>query len=230
MREAYYEIGVEDMEPGHWVAWVFGLLGCFATAATEEEAAAAAPAAITEHFRWLMRHGHSHDVVPVDAVLVRARVAEVFQSYAVEDDYWINAFFADDRRPLAAEEVEEGIWLLGRQRDELLAALRDVPAEALEQPLAGEKRGSVHGILRHIAGAERWYFSRLGFPADALLGDTTALLRQVREETCARLPQLVGDARVTERAREQWSARKVLRRTLWHERDHTHHIAKILRG
>src|SRR5262249_17761261 len=103
MREALYEIGVEGVEPGNWVAWVFGLLGCFATAATEEEVVAAAPAAITAHHRWLMRHGHSRDDAPVDDALVQARVTEVFHSYAVEEDYWVNAFFAHDRLPLAAE-------------------------------------------------------------------------------------------------------------------------------
>jgi hypothetical protein len=50
----------------------------------------------------------------------------------------------------------------------------------------------------------------------------------VRQHTRAQLPGLVGDTRIAVRADEEWSARKVLRRTLWHEQDHTGHIARLV--
>ena len=36
------------------------------------------------------------------------------------------------------------------------------------------------------------------------------------------------DVRITEDRDELWSSRKVLRRALWHERDHTQHIRQLL--
>ncbi len=62
-----------------------------------------------------------------------------------------------------------------------------------------------------------------------MLGDPLAKLEKARAQTRARLPELVGAAQIVERVGERWSARKVLRRTLWHERDHTQHIAKLIR-
>jgi DinB family protein len=55
-----------------------------------------------------------------------------------------------------------------------------------------------------------------------------AKLNKVRKQTHALLPNLVGDARVYEKVGEGWTARKVVRRTLWHEGDHTEQIARIL--
>src|SRR5262249_44562539 len=110
---------------------------------------------------------------------------------------------------------------------------------ALEDLLAHADGGILLILQLHQALAQRPQLGRqrgppyshayLGFPPDALPIDTSAVLGRVREETCARLPQRGGDARVSERVREQWSARKVLRHRLWHERGHTHHMAKILR-
>ena len=39
---------------------------------------------------------------------------------------------------------------------------------------------------------------------------------------------LIGEDRVTRNCDELWSARKIMRRTLWHERDHFQQIIKLL--
>ncbi len=49
----------------------------------------------------------------------------------------------------------------------------------------------------------------------------------VREHAYRQLVHLVGDEHVHEDNGEQWSARKLVRRMLWHERDHTRHIKQI---
>jgi len=41
------------------------------------------------------------------------------------------------------------------------------------------------------------------------------------------LTALSGQTGVVALAGEVWSARKVLRRSLWHERDHTQHILQL---
>jgi hypothetical protein len=42
------------------------------------------------------------------------------------------------------------------------------------------------------------------------------------------LPGLEGKHQVVGVDGEFWSPRKILRRALWHERDHTEHIKKLL--
>lgn len=225
-----YRLGVEDIEPDHWLAWALDLPGCFSAARTEEEAVARAPAAIADYRSWLVGHGRAASRADEWCDVT---VVEVFHAFSEEaDDYLVNAFFADDRRPLAREEIAEGLALLGCSRRDLLTVARRLSPEALDRPVADEARGSIAGILGHIAQAEWWYFDRLGLacPRAELPGEPFARLEQVRAWTVARLPELVDDERVTERVGEQWSARKVLRRTLWHERDHTRHIAKLARG
>ncbi len=84
----------------------------------------------------------------------------------------------------------------------------------------------------HVAWAEWWYVDRLGnaFAREEMPLDPLVALRQVREQLASALPQWVGDARDISRVSEHWSARKVLRRALWHERDHTEQIRSMLEG
>jgi predicted RNase H-like HicB family nuclease len=73
-----YQLGVEDIEPDHWVAWVFELPGCFASAHTQTEAVATAPAHIAAYFRWLATYGHS--MPGVDAP-IQTEIVTVFHAF-----------------------------------------------------------------------------------------------------------------------------------------------------
>jgi uncharacterized damage-inducible protein DinB len=234
MREAFssgkreqmrYQLGVEDIEPDHWVAWVFTLPGYFASARTQAEAEALAPARIAAYFNWVAQYGHSmpgaHDLIETDVVAV-------FRAFVSEGDYLVNAFFEADRPPLTQQEVEQALWLLDCSRQDLLAVLHSASPDKLTQPIVGEVQGSIQGILQHIAQAERWYFQNIGLEQSSLPENPWRALDQTRAQTRARLPALVGDQRILEWKREYWSARKVLRRTLWHERAHTQQISRLL--
>jgi predicted RNase H-like HicB family nuclease len=201
-----YQLGVEDIEPDHWVAWVFELPGCFASAHTQAEAVATAPARIAAYFRWLATYGHS--MPGVDAP-IQTEVVTVFQAFPSESNYLVNAFFEADRPPLTQQEVDQALWLLDCSRQDLLAVLGPVSSERLTRPIAGE----VQGILQHIAQGERWYLQNIGLEQSALLENPWHALDQTRTQTRAWLPALVGDTRILEWKRERWSVRKVLRRT-----------------
>ena len=222
-----YQLGVEDIEPDHLVAWVLDLPGCYSSAPTVEEAVARAPACILAYFAWRAEHGDLAASPPGEGGL---EVADVFHSWIGEGDYAVNAFFADDRGPLSRPEVEDALQLLDYSRRDLLAMLGQAPPERLRQPIAGEVQGSIAGILSHIAGAELWYLCSLDPTAEpgGTPEDPIERLGWVRTETRLRLPRLVGDSRVVNRVGERWSARKILRRTLWHERDHTEQIGRLL--
>ncbi len=224
-----YHLGVEDIEPNHWVAFVFEHPACFSSAATLDEAVANAPVRIAEYLKWLAGFV---DAKSAPNQRIEVQVAQVFHSHpsASDLDYVVNALFDDDVKPLTRADVHAGLIILSYARHDLNALVEKISAAQLTQPLVNDSKNSIAKILDHVAWAEWWYFNRLdlGFPRSAMPRDTLAKLEKVRAQTRALLPNLVGDVRVTEKAGEKWSARKVLRRTLWHERDHTKQIERIV--
>jgi predicted RNase H-like HicB family nuclease len=223
-----YHLGIEDMEPNHWIAYVFDLPGCYSAAETQEGASLLAPARIAEYFAWRSQHGRPS---PFGDVSIQTKADEVFRSFPDKDDpaYIVNAFFKDDRRPLTRAEIDDALWLLEQTRADLLAVVQPLAQDKLKARFPEKRFKTILSILRHVAGAEWWYFDRLGlaFPHEQLAKDPFAALEQVRAQTVAQLPKLVGDTQVGEQSGELWSVRKVVRRALWHERDHTQHIAKL---
>lgn len=208
-------LAVEDIEPGNWVAWALELPGCYASGPTAEVAVEGADAAIRS---WHGRLGLRA------AELAGIEVVERFASFLSAPDYRVNAFFADDARALAADEVDLGLRMLEITRVELrAAALGTTPTS---EPTGGETAR----ILEHVARAEWWYLTRLGLASgdEALPAEPLAKAEAVRAMTRAALPELVGDGRVVELRGERWSARKLLRRALWHEQDHTAEMARAI--
>jgi len=224
-----YRLAIEDVEPNHWIAWVLDLPACFGSAQTPADAVAHAPERIAAYYSWLLTHDSS---LPVIAEPVEVEVVETFHSFASSQDpeYLVNAFFEDDRRLLNYWEVEVALRLLQWTRQDLLKVIGSATQEQLRKPIAGEVCGSIAGVLQHIAGAENWYFDQLDLALDRaqLPDDPLDRLQAVRANTQAQLVKLIGNERITKNRDELWSARKVVRRTLWHERDHTQHIVQLL--
>lgn len=208
---------VERLE--RWIAHVAELPGCFSAHANREVAIAGVPGAIGAHVRWCERHGIG--AAPPEGLPV---VAEIVDAWVSEGDDEVNAFFAADRPPVGPDEVPRYEALLRANRDDLLAAIDGLPRDALA-------RGSPIGdVLHHVGGAEAWYLRALGLglPDHGLPDDPVDALRRSRAATVGRLGDVAAFGGVAERAGEIWSARKVLRRALWHERDHIGHVREIL--
>lgn len=225
-----YDVGVEDIEPNHWVAFVFSLPGCFSSGRTQDEAETGILDSVVEYEGWLWR-GYEHDEIYFPTRQIH--IAEVFHSHPAAEDseYLVNAFFEDDARILTFSDIQDGWRLLGYTREDLLALVKDLSYKELRNPIPNDQRfGSIAGILKHVAIAERWYCNRVGIGADwlPLPDDPLKALEVSRANTVLRLPELADDARIIDLVGESWSGRKVLRRTLWHERDHTEHIRKLL--
>jgi uncharacterized damage-inducible protein DinB len=222
-------IAVEDMEPDHWIAWAIDLPVCFSSATTAADAVAHAPQKITEYFSWLLAHDPG---LPAVIQPIEVEVIETFHSFACREDpeYIVNAFFEDDRRPLGYWDVEIALRLLNWTRQDLFGTIQSIPPEQLAKGISGEKRGSIAGILNHIATAENWYFEQLdcGVERATLSGEPLEKIAIVRANTREQLLRWIGDKRITKNCEELWSARKIVRRTLWHERDHTQQIVQLL--
>jgi len=219
-----YRLAVEDIEPNHYVAWVLDLPGCFSSGLTKDEVITKAPTIITEYYEWLQTHDTG---LPVLNEPVEIEVVEQFEAFVSDEDpdYVVNAFFEDDKRALSYWDVEVMLRLLTWSRQDLLKII-----ESLDLGLASETIEEVNEILAHIAGAENWYFGHfnLGIEGASLPDNSLERLSMVRENTRMRLIEVVGDAQVVVCSGEVWSARKIGRRTLWHERDHTRQIAQLL--
>jgi len=93
------------------------------------------------------------------------------------------------------------------------------------------ERWSINGILNHTGGAEWWYLDRLGraFPKSEVSDEPQQRLMQTRRALQRLLPDLVGVSQVVGVDGELWSPRKLLRRALWHEIDHTRHIQRLIK-
>jgi len=220
-------LAVEDIEPDHWIAWALDLPACYSSAGTMEEAIAQAPKKIAEYFSWVSSHDNTYPVVmePFEVQIVEAFQARISRE---DPEYIVNAFFEDDRRPLGYWEVELALQLLAWTRYDLLSVLQTISPQQLTQPIPGEARGSIAGILNHIGGAENWYFWQLGLGMGVLPEDPFEKIGVVRSNTREQLVKLVSDERMIQNSDELWSGRKIVRRALWHERDHTQHILQLL--
>jgi uncharacterized damage-inducible protein DinB len=155
-------------------------------------------------------------------------VSEVVRAWQYEPEYEVNAFFAADRPPVSADELPEYQRLLEASHRDLLASVDGLSPEAMQRPIQGE-RWPLGGIVHHVARSELFYLDRLGlaFARGELNPEPLDAIEQVRERLRSVLPALSAHTGVVALAGEVWSARKVLRRALWHERDHAQHILKL---
>ena len=217
-----YIVCAEELE-GNWVAHVPDLPGCFNTHKDREAAISGTPKAVERYVEW--SNGHGLRISGLSGPMI---VSEVARSWIYEQDYEVNAFFASDRPSLTEEEVQELERLLLATRHDLETELEQVSDEAATTELPGET-WTIMGTLDHVASAEQWYFDRLGLALSTseLPGDPRARLKKVRENTLANLKALASRKGVVTLSGETWSARKVMRRTLWHERDHTVQIRNL---
>jgi predicted RNase H-like HicB family nuclease len=217
-----YVVCAEEME-SRWIAHVPDLPGCFAAHDERDLAIAAAPKAIEAYIAWCTAAG-----IRISGVSPPMVVSEVVRAWQYEPDFEVNAFFAADRPPVAADELPEYQLLLAGSRRDLLQAVDGLDADAMQRAIPGE-RWPLGGIVHHVARSELWYLDRLGlaFARSELSPEPLVAIEQVRQRHLAVLTALSTHTGVVAMAGEVWSARKVLRRTLWHERDHTQHILQL---
>ena len=231
-----FHVGIENNNEGsRSIAWALEHPGCYAYGKDADAALAAFPAALRGYSNWISQREpawlRTQNVdVTVDDVFNDYFVNEKFDRVASgENTSAVESWFQFDWKPLSTEDIEHALKLLAWSRADLLKTIEGISPERLEQAHSGE-RWNINGILRHIGGAEWWYLERLGraFPQSKLPKTPMERIEKVRDATLKLLPQLEGVKQVAGLEGELWSPRKVLRRTLWHERDHTEHIRKLI--
>ncbi len=234
-----YSVLLEIADDGLCMAHVPDLPGCAVRAPTREEALHQLPEAIRDYHDWLRRHGET--VPPVDKP-IEVDIAEVSTGFGPFNPGDAAALFEPDRRAIAAEEIEFHLRLMSHSRADLVALVRDLTDETLDwQPDA--QSFSIRRLLRHIGNAEEWYVSRI-VPPESLPPEwerdedmpIMEFLEMERRTAIARLRQLTEAEQSdvfypqqwTQHPGEPWTARKVFRRFLEHEREHTGQIRRML--
>lgn len=226
-------IGIENGNEGRTITWALDYPGCFSYGEETRDALKALPTAVQAYNTWLNQHDLEKHTIPLGE---STQIAETWQVYHIDEQYTVsrqgyevNAWFQDDWRPLTDVDIDLGIALLHASRADLLFTVSSLSAEILDKEFPGELL-TIAGILNHVGKAEWWYLDRLGLagPQHELPDMPVELLRIVRQRLLSQLPLLLGSTQVVGIDGEFWSPRKVLRRAVWHERDHTFHIRKIL--
>jgi hypothetical protein len=231
-----FRIGIENNNDDRTIAWALEHPGCFAYGQDSEEAQKNFLTSAREYRAWIAGHEEPWLDEGVDV-----KVEEIFDAYFItpafergergRGTYMVESFFLYDWKPLLPHEIERALKLLAWSRADLMRVVSKLGAEIRSRTYPNE-RWDIDGILGHIAGGEWFYQERIGYPfpeqEEALPGDPFERLQVVREHFNSLLPKLDGVERVVGLEGEVWSPRKALRRALWHERDHTEHIRKLL--
>lgn len=231
-----------DYDYGRFGGWLLDLPGAFLWASSQDRVVSQAPAAAGWYRDWLERHGE-------DVAMVFGPT-EVVESVAALPDagYERNATFADDARPVAAEELELAIRRLGFAREDLLELLDRIatasgsagalPASTFREegsaaPVSAER--TVDDVAAHLAGAEIWLGSRLDpgarFKGPSRDEDAAAHLNVTRTwalDNLRRLRALDPALARTDGKGETWTLRKVVRRYLYHSIDHLRELDRRL--
>jgi predicted RNase H-like HicB family nuclease len=229
-----YVVSLEIGEDNWCMAHVPELPGCFAKAPSQEEVLRALRAEIANYLSWLREIGEE---LPPEGEPIELEVAETFQIPGKVADGHTQAVFAYDLKPLTKKELERYLRLLEHSRRKLIALL-----QSLEREFGGyenlfnvlrwrpdEDSKSILEHIHHIFTAEAWYLARLA-QEPAKDWAHYELLRQL---TIDRLRRLTTEERKQKTVHppndETWTARKVMRRALWHERYHIRQIEEVVK-
>jgi hypothetical protein len=231
-----FQVGVENNSEGRSIAWALEHPGCFAYGTNANGAVSNLESALSRYASWIVRHD-TRTWLTFSDTEIEIVLNGKWDVYYINDDldivneadgYNVDSFFPYDWKPLTEIEIKRGLALLTWSRDDLLRSVQGLTLEKLEATYPGE-RWSIKGILGHVGSAEWWCLERLGlsFPREQLPEEPLERLEKVRKQLNSALFRLDGVKKVIGVDGEFWSPRKLLRRVMWHERDHTEHIRKL---
>ncbi|MEO8540340.1 MAG: DinB family protein [bacterium] len=230
-----FKVAVERGRDGFTGAWAMDLPGCFALVSEGQDLAERMCLAVLEYTAW--SHQRSADRLTIDRSqfeLVQSVVTEAQPSLGES-----TAFFMHDAEPVNPREFP--VWANAHDRavDELKDLVGSLPASLGAMRLDSEGRSLIEAV-HHVAETER-DLARVLKPTHAppsASGREEPLLRELLDAHIW-LQQTVCDVRPDARFRqelhgggayEEFSVRKVMRRSIWHVRHHTWDIRKTLSG
>jgi ribosomal protein S18 acetylase RimI-like enzyme/predicted RNase H-like HicB family nuclease len=214
-----------NYDHGRAGAWLLDWPGAFTSGDSREMALARVTPAAHRFVDWLAEHGEAVPAVP----LVPAEIVDEVAAHTLEDGYEVNATFAADDRQVTSKDVESTLRRLAFARSDLLSVVDRL--QGFESVAEADER-SVDEVLRHLAGAETWFVSRLIPSAryDGPRDSTVEYLRASRDFLADGLRRMVAE-RVESRSDgkgERWTLAKVVRRAIYHSLDHLDELDRRL--
>ena len=209
--------------------------GCWVFGRTVESALEKVKSAIAEWFHWLKMHGE--DAPDIYKENVNVEVRELLRvDYNPAEAGKPEPLFWSEIRRVGEEEIERTIRLMEYSRKDLMELIRDLPNEWLDWKPPGKPR-TIRNCLQHIALVEPWYITRLNIEVEwdypeelsELLSQTRSLVvERLQNLPKRKMQEVIQPRRHKSPVCNLWTARKVLRRLVDHERLHTKYIEKLL--
>lgn len=228
-----------------WYGRFIELPGTIAWAETNQVLSEELKAELEYHLNWLQTH---NEELPFFGKVHIAVAEEVHNIRELGESGGEVAFFESDNKGVTQKEMNYLVRLMGYNRKDLLELVISMSPEQLIYNPPGKSR-TVTDILHHVCNAEEFYTSRLGKEADYLYEDNAGMLPQEIDElpiferlkvvrkACVRtlevlIPQredtIFTRSEYTNYPHEMWSAYKVMRRFLEHEREHYYNILEYM--
>ncbi len=207
--------------------------GCWVFGRDQESARRKLKVAKFDWYTWLKTHGepvtasHSVQIEPAEVLRVTYNPVEAGKP---EPLFW------SEVPPVSTVDIERTLRLMEYSRSDLLRLCKELDSRALRWKPKGAPR-TIGNCLKHIAIVEWWYITRLNInlPED-FPSDIFELLRYTRRLADQSLRGLSKEERrgIFQPTKDRspicdlWTAKKVLRRFVDHERLHTNYIRKTV--
>lgn len=224
-----YTLSVERGESNHTLAWCDELQGCAVLVRNGEDIIARAETAIAEFIAW--SHERNAERATIDKGTVR--VGQVLESGANVLLGDTTAYFLHDMEPAHPKEFPRWANAHDQALDELRELAMSLPPLLWEHTTGDGRR--LGDIVNHAARTEMFFAAQLQpgggpvlQPGPRSLNDAHAWLQQVVCDVDPRVhfrrEQIGGTGT------EEWSVRKVMRRSIWHLRYHTAELRRYIGG
>jgi predicted RNase H-like HicB family nuclease len=209
--------------------------GCWVYGRTRESAVKKVKIAIRQWYDWLEEHGERY---PKANRKFEIEVAESMKvGYNPVKAGKPEPLFWSEVLPIKRDDIKRTIRLMEYSRQDLLDLVFHLTKEQLDFKPSGQPR-SIRNCLKHIAYVEWWYVNRLNIEMpEKFPKDLFGLMNHIRELVVGALEKFPREkmrgvhqpVKYKSPTCDLWTARKVLRRLVDHERMHTRYIRKVLK-
>ena len=207
----YLECDEETLKEGGYLAHIPAIPGCVGRGLSKKEAVARCEETLRSYLALLIHSGVSG--VPRETEKIALEVRDC-----------AGPIFQTDYNPLMPNEAEQLAQWLDVSRDELLETISKLPEVALDYK-PNPNVWSIRETLQHIANADWSYAQRLHHWPTDLFERLAATRELVKSSLRGLTDQERGQVNIHKG--EEWTARKVARRALEHEREHLAQIREL---
>lgn len=216
-------------------AFVPNYPGCGIIGQTKESALEKVRIAIVGWFKWVNKHGEKF---PDINGRIEVEVMEILGvNYNPAEAGKPEPLFWSEVSPVVKEDIARTVRLMEYSRNDLMDIVNNISDDCLDWKPPTKPR-TIRNCLEHIAIVEPWYISRVNIylPEDHP-EDTIDLLNHTRNIVISclnnfperKMKGVFQPRKYKSPICNLWTARKMLRRFVDHERIHTRYIENVLR-